>query len=169
MSDENKEFDLDAEREDAEESETGDENLEDAILEEIEALEEGEGILEESDLLDFKVPLTAEDRMSDEEKEARSKRLLFVKEGGIITDDQANLIITEESHGFCNSIKRYLLKSEHVLFASYKKIFYEDPTMFINTDGKINAMDAVIEASDKLYTDLTEFENQFTTANKKFK
>ena len=110
-----------------------------------------------------------DDSMDPAEKESRAKRMLFVKEGGKISNEEANLIVTEESHGFCNVIKRYLLKNDHVLFASYKKIFYQDPTIFLNTDGEVAALDVVVEAADKLYLDLGEMDKLFQAGVKKFK
>ncbi|MHA1846588.1 MAG: RpoL/Rpb11 RNA polymerase subunit family protein [Promethearchaeota archaeon] len=106
--------------------------------------------------------------VDEREVEAREKKLIYIKSNVEITNNEANITITDESHGFCNAIKRYLLKNEHVLFASYKKQFYEDPTLFINTDGEVTALNALISASNKLKEDLVEIEKLFDAAVKKF-
>ncbi|MHA1681117.1 MAG: RpoL/Rpb11 RNA polymerase subunit family protein [Promethearchaeota archaeon] len=148
MSDEDKEYEFDSEKEIEESDELSGELLEEEVHEPI---------------------VYIDNSMDPEEEASRALRKLFVKEGGKISNDEANLIVTDESHGFCNVIKRYLLKNEHVLFASYKKIFYQDPTIFLNTDGKVAALDVVVEAADTLYVDLSEMDKLFTDQVKKFK
>ncbi|MHA1372465.1 MAG: hypothetical protein ACTSRA_22420, partial [Promethearchaeota archaeon] len=65
-------------------------------------------------------------------------------------------------------IKRYLLKNKNVSFASYKKVFYEDATIFITTEGE-SALDALIDAADLLYIDLQKLKTEFDNALKDFK
>ena len=122
--------------------------------------------LEES-LIEEEVPkpLTEKDIEMMKEMDAREKKLIYIKPAGKITEKEAAIILTDESHGFCNVVKQYLLKNPKVLFASYKKEFYVDPLLFINTDG-VNALDALLEASDKLYVDLQEMKKLVDSAVK---
>ena len=113
--------------------------------------------------------LTPEEIERRKDRELREKKLIQVKFGkGKNTKNEVNLILTESSHGFCNVIKRYLLKNPNVVFASYKKEFYVDPTMFINTEGE-SALKTLLNASDQLYVDLQDLEKLFDTVVKKFK
>jgi len=113
-------------------------------------------------------PKTKEELEHEVEEKARDQKLIHLRLVGKITNTEANLIIINESHGFCNAIKRYLLKNEHVLFASYKKEFGVDPSMFVNTDGQVSALDALIEACDKLHVDLKELQSVAEQALKDF-
>ena len=133
----------------AEEEELPDETLEEKLIIEEEPRE-----------------LTKEEILEQQEQEAREKKDIFVKKAGEITDKEASIIITDESHGFCNALKRFLLKNDHVLFASYKKEFGVDPTMYINTDGELKALDALLDGSDRLYVELQELEKECTKAIK---
>ncbi|MFX0098050.1 MAG: RpoL/Rpb11 RNA polymerase subunit family protein [Candidatus Hodarchaeota archaeon] len=128
---------------------------------------DGSGIPLEESLIEEEVkkPLTEKDIELMKELDAREKKLLYIKPAGKILENEAAIIVTDESHGFCNVVKRYLLKNPKVLFASYKKEFYVDPMMFINTEG-VNALDALLEASDKLYVDLQELKKMVDSAVK---
>lgn len=104
-------------------------------------------------------PKTKDELEHETEEKARDQKLIYLRLVGKITPTEANLIIINESHGFCNALKRYLLKNEHVLFASYKKEFGVDPSMYVNTDGEVTALDALIDACDKLHVDLKELQS----------
>jgi DNA-directed RNA polymerase subunit L len=114
-------------------------------------------------------PKTKEDLELEEENKAKVKKLIYIKPVGKLTATEANMVICNESHGFCNALKVYLLKNEHVLFASYKREFGVDPSMYVNTDGKITAMEALIEACDKIHVDMKELQSLAEDALKKFK
>ena len=114
-------------------------------------------------------PKTKEDLEREEENKARFKKLIYIKPVGKFTQTEADMVIINESHGFCNSLKRYLLKNEHVLFASYKCEFGVDPSVYVNTDGKISAMESLIDACDKLHVDLKELQSLAEAALKKSK
>ncbi|HME51289.1 MAG TPA: RpoL/Rpb11 RNA polymerase subunit family protein [Candidatus Lokiarchaeia archaeon] len=109
-------------------------------------------------------PKTKDELEREIEEKARDQKNIYLRLVGKITKTEANLIIINESHGFCNALKKYLLKNDHVLFASYKKEFGVDPSMYVNTDGEIAALDALIEACDKLHVDLKELESVATQA-----
>ncbi|NMC06014.1 MAG: hypothetical protein GYA24_12435 [Candidatus Lokiarchaeota archaeon] len=114
-------------------------------------------------------PKTKEELEHDAEERARTRKEIYIKPVGKFTQTEANMIIVNESHGFCNALKRYLLKNEHVLFASYKREFGVDPSMYVNTDGKISSMEALIDACDKMQVDLKEMQQLAEDAIKKFK
>ncbi len=114
-------------------------------------------------------PKTKEELEREEEDKARFKKLIYIKLVGKFTQTEANMFIVNESHGFCNALKKYLLKNEHVLFASYKREFGVDPSMYVNTDGKITSMDALIDACDKMHVDLKELQSLAEDALKKSK
>ena len=114
-------------------------------------------------------PKTKEELEREEEDKARFKKLIYIKLVGKFTQNEANMIIVNESHGFCNALKKYLLKNEHVLFASYKREFGVDPSMYVNTDGKITSMEALIDACDKMHVDLKELQSLAEDALKKSK
>lgn len=130
--------------------------------------EDGSDIPLEESLIEEEVqkPLTEKDIEMMKEMDAREKKLLYIKPAGKIMETEAAIIVTDESHGFCNAIKRYLLKNPKVLFASYKKEFYVDPMIFINTDKGENALDALLDASDKLHVDLQEMKKLVDAAVK---
>jgi len=113
-------------------------------------------------------PKTKEELEHEVEEKARDRKNIYLRLVGKITKTEANLIIINESHGFCNALKRYLLKNEHVLFASYKKEFGVDPSMYVNTDDQLSALDALIEACDKLHVDLKELETLASDALAEF-
>jgi DNA-directed RNA polymerase subunit L len=114
-------------------------------------------------------PKTKEELEREEEEKARFKKLIYIKPVTRFTQAEANMIIVNESHGFCNALKRYLLKNENVLFASYKREFGVDPSVYVNTDGKISSMEALIDACDKMHVDLKEMQSIAEDALKKFK
>ncbi|MBN2150879.1 MAG: hypothetical protein JW839_05525 [Candidatus Lokiarchaeota archaeon] len=114
-------------------------------------------------------PKTKEELELEEEEKARFKKLIYIKPVGKFTQTEANMIIVNESHGFCNALKKYLLKNEHVLFASYKREFGVDPSMYVNTDGKISSMEALIDACNRMGSDLKEMQGLADDALKKFK
>nr|MDO8119368.1 RpoL/Rpb11 RNA polymerase subunit family protein [Candidatus Sigynarchaeota archaeon] len=127
--------------------------------------------LEEKLIKDEEIrPKTPKEIEREREKDAKAKRLIFVKPvGGAITTEEASLEITDESHGFCNALKTYLLKNEHVLFASYKKEFGIDPTLYVNSDGKVAVIDALIQATDLMMSDLKVLSSQVDAALEKIK
>ncbi|MEX2682403.1 MAG: RpoL/Rpb11 RNA polymerase subunit family protein [Candidatus Sigynarchaeota archaeon] len=114
-------------------------------------------------------PKTKEELEREEEEKARFKKLIYIRPVGKFTQTEANMIIVNESHGFCNALKKYLLKNEHVLFASYKREFGVDPSMYVNTDGKISSMEALIDACNRMSVDLKELHGLAEDAVKKFK
>lgn len=114
-------------------------------------------------------PKTKEELARQVEMDARAKKLIFLKSSGKITNDEATLVITDESHGFCNAIKHYLIEHDNVVFASYKKEFGVDPSVFINTDGKVSALDALLDATTRLEADLEALGVQARDALKKAK
>ncbi len=126
--------------------------------------------LEEKLIKDEEIrPKTEKELEREREKEAKLKRMIFVKAVGPITVEEASLEITDESHGFCNALKTYVLKNDHILFASYKKEFGVDPIMYINSDGKVAVMDALLGAINLMKSDLTALEGQVDAELKKFK
>jgi DNA-directed RNA polymerase subunit L len=114
-------------------------------------------------------PKTKEELEREVEDKARFRKEIYIKLVGKFTQAEANMMIVNESHGFCNALKRYLLKNEHVLFASYKREFGVDPSMYVNTDGKISSMEALIESCDKMHVDLKELQHLTEEALKKSK
>ena len=114
-------------------------------------------------------PKTKEELEREAEEKARFRKEIYIKLVGKFTQTEANMIIVNESHGFCNSLKRYLLKNEHVLFASYKREFGVDPSMYVNTDGKISSMEALIDACEKMQVDLKDIQKLVEDAMKKSK
>lgn len=124
------------------------------------------GVLREAALAK---PKTKEELERDEEEKARFKKKIYIRSVGKFTQTEANMIIINESHGFCNALKKYLLKNEHVLFASYKREFGVDPSMYVTTDGRISSMDALIDACNRMEVDLKELQGLAEDALKKFK
>nr|MDO8114726.1 RpoL/Rpb11 RNA polymerase subunit family protein [Candidatus Sigynarchaeota archaeon] len=127
---------------------------------------ESAGVLKE---LPAPKPKTKEELELEAEQKARIRKEIYLRIVGKVTETEANFIIVNESHGFCNALKKYLLKNEHVLFASYKKEFGVDPSLYVNTDGKITALDALVDASDKMHVDLKELNAIVVDALKKAK
>ena len=66
------------------------------------------GVLREAALAK---PKTKEELERDEEEKARFKKKIYIRSVGKFTQTEANMIIINESHGFCNALKKYLLKS----------------------------------------------------------
>jgi len=105
---------------------------------------------------------TAEDLVKEAEKDALAKHLIFIKPIGKLTKTEASFFVSGESHGFCNALKDYLLKNPDVLFASYKKEFGVDPSFYVNTNGNISALDALVDVSERLSADLADLLKQVT-------
>jgi DNA-directed RNA polymerase subunit L len=111
---------------------------------------------------------TAEDLEKEAEKDAVNKKFIYIKPIGKFTKTEASFYVSGESHGFCNALKDYLLKNPEVLFASYKKEFGVDPSFYVNTSGNISALEALVDATERMNVDLADLLKQMTDSVAEF-